>query len=37
MAKRATLSSLHTGSVQPGKYLVLAGGEVRKSKRPDRG
>ncbi len=28
MAKRATLSSLHTGSVQPGKYLVLAGGEV---------
>ena len=28
MAKRASLSSLHTGSVQPGKYLVLAGGEV---------
>lgn len=28
MAKRATLSSLHTGSVQPGKYLVLAGGDV---------
>ena len=28
MAKRAELLSLHTGSVQPGKYLVLAGGEV---------
>ncbi len=28
MAKRATLTSLHTGSVQPGKYLVLAGGDV---------
>jgi len=28
MAKQATLSSLHTGSVQPGKYLVLAGGDV---------
>ena len=28
MAKRASLSSLHAGSVQPGKYLVLAGGEV---------
>lgn len=28
MAKRASLTSLHTGSVQPGKYLVLAGGEV---------
>lgn len=28
MAKRAVLASLHTGSVQPGKYLVLAGGEV---------
>ncbi|MEJ2084647.1 MAG: BMC domain-containing protein [Acidobacteriota bacterium] len=28
MAKRATLTSLHAGSVQPGKYLVLAGGEV---------
>lgn len=28
MAKRAALGSLHTGSVQPGKYLVLAGGEV---------
>lgn len=28
MAKRAQLVSLHTGSVQPGKYLVLAGGEV---------
>lgn len=28
MAKRAQLISLHTGSVQPGKYLVLAGGEV---------
>lgn len=28
MAKRAQLISLHTGTVQPGKYLVLAGGEV---------
>lgn len=28
MAKRAQLASLHTGSVQPGNYLVLAGGEV---------
>lgn len=28
MAKRASLASLHAGSVQPGKYLVLAGGEV---------
>lgn len=28
MAKRAELVSLHTGSVQPGKYLVLAGGQV---------
>ncbi len=28
MAKRAELGSLHTGTVQPGKYLVLAGGEV---------
>lgn len=28
MAKRADLLTLHTGSVQPGKYLVLAGGEV---------
>ena len=28
MAKRAELVSLHAGSVQPGKYLVLAGGEV---------
>ena len=28
MAKRATLTSLHAGTVQPGKYLVLAGGEV---------
>lgn len=28
MAKRAQLVTLHTGSVQPGKYLVLAGGEV---------
>jgi microcompartment protein CcmL/EutN len=28
MAKRAPLASLHTGTVQPGKYLVLAGGEV---------
>ena len=28
MAKRAELVTLHAGSVQPGKYLVLAGGEV---------
>lgn len=28
MAKRAQLVTLHTGSVQPGRYLVLAGGEV---------
>jgi microcompartment protein CcmL/EutN len=28
IAKRAPLSTLHTGTVQPGKYLVLAGGEV---------
>jgi len=28
MAKRAQLLSLHTGTVQPGKYLVMAGGEV---------
>lgn len=28
MAKRAQLLSLHAGTVQPGKYLVLAGGEV---------
>lgn len=28
MAKRAPLASLHTGTVQPGKYLVLAGGAV---------
>lgn len=28
MAKRAQLATLHTGSVQPGRYLVLAGGEV---------
>jgi microcompartment protein CcmL/EutN len=28
MAKRAQLATLHTGSVQPGKYLVLAGGAV---------
>lgn len=28
IAKRAVLASLHTGTVQPGKYLVLAGGEV---------
>lgn len=28
MAKRAPLQSLHTGSVQPGKYIILAGGEV---------
>ncbi len=28
MAKRAPLATLHSGSVQPGKYLVLAGGTV---------
>ena len=28
MAKRAQLKTLHTGTVQPGKYLALAGGEV---------
>ena len=28
MAKRAELATLHTGTVQPGRYLVLAGGEV---------
>jgi len=28
IAKRAPLETLHTGTVQPGKYLVLAGGEV---------
>ncbi len=28
MAKRAPLASLHAGTVQPGKYLVLAGGSV---------
>lgn len=28
IAKRAALVSLHTGTVQPGKYLVLAGGSV---------
>lgn len=28
MAKRAPLASLHAGTVQPGKYLVLAGGTV---------
>lgn len=28
MAKRAPLTTLHAGSVQPGKYLVLAGGQV---------
>jgi microcompartment protein CcmL/EutN len=28
MAKRAPLMTLHTGTVHPGKYLVLAGGEV---------
>jgi microcompartment protein CcmL/EutN len=28
MAKRASLLSLHAGSIQPGKFLVLAGGEV---------
>lgn len=28
MTKRAPLRSLHTGTVHPGRYLVLAGGEV---------
>ena len=28
MAKRAPLKTLHTGTVHPGRYLVLAGGEV---------
>lgn len=28
MAKRSPLLSLHAGTVHPGKYLVLAGGEV---------
>lgn len=28
MAKRSPLASLHAGTVQPGKYLVLAGGAV---------
>jgi microcompartment protein CcmL/EutN len=28
MAKRAPLRTLHTGTVHPGRYLVLAGGEV---------
>ncbi|MCH9651832.1 MAG: BMC domain-containing protein [Deltaproteobacteria bacterium] len=28
MAKRTPLSALHCGTVQPGKYLVLAAGEV---------
>ncbi len=28
MAKRAPLGSLHAGTVHPGRYLVLAGGEV---------
>ena len=28
MVKRAELSSMHAGSVQPGRYLVLAGGSV---------
>jgi microcompartment protein CcmL/EutN len=28
MAKRAPISTLHAGTVHPGKYLVLAGGEV---------
>ncbi len=28
MAKRAPLDSLYAGTVQPGKYLLLAGGEV---------
>ncbi|MDH3254464.1 MAG: BMC domain-containing protein [Acidobacteriota bacterium] len=28
MVKRAPLKTLHTGTVQPGRYLVLAGGDV---------
>jgi microcompartment protein CcmL/EutN len=28
MVKRASLRTLHAGTVQPGRYLVLAGGEV---------
>lgn len=28
MVKRALLETLHAGTVQPGKYLVLAGGQV---------
>lgn len=28
IAKRAPLATLHTGTVHPGKYIVLAGGEV---------
>lgn len=28
MAKRAPISTLHAGTVHPGRYLVLAGGEV---------
>ena len=28
MTKRAPLRSLHTGTIHPGRYLVLAGGEV---------
>lgn len=28
MSKRAPLATLHAGTVHPGKYLVLAGGEV---------
>ena len=28
MAKRAPLKTLHTGTIHPGRYLVLAGGEV---------
>jgi len=28
MAKRAPLMTLHAGTVHPGKYIVLAGGEV---------
>jgi microcompartment protein CcmL/EutN len=28
ISKRAPLTTLHAGTVQPGKYLVLAGGEV---------
>ncbi len=28
MAKRSPLATLHAGTVHPGKYLVLAGGEV---------